>query len=154
MATADGSLEQTIEQDIKTAMLGGDALRLSTLRVLKGALLNVKVATGKRESGLSDDEVLSVLAKAAKQRQESADLYLQGNDQVRADQELAEKAILEAYLPAQLSEAEISELISEVMASTGNDKGAMGQIIGQVKQRAGSTADGALIARLVKERLQ
>jgi uncharacterized protein YqeY len=141
-------------KDLKTALLGGDSLRVSTLRVLKGALLNVKVATGKRATGLSDEEVVAVLAKEAKQRQESADLYLQGADQVRADKELAEKAIIEAYLPARLSEAEIVALIDKVIASTGTDKSAMGQIIGQVKQQAGATAAGALIARLVKERLQ
>src|ERR1700738_2854055 len=100
MITSDGSLslEQRIEQDLKTALLGGDSLRVSTLRILKGVLLNVKVATGKRQSGLSDAEVIPLLAKEAKKRQESADLYLQGHDQDRADTELAEKAIIEAYL--------------------------------------------------------
>jgi uncharacterized protein YqeY len=153
MTAAAGSLEERLEQDLKTALLSGDSLRVNTLRGLKGALLNLKVATGKRESGLTDAEALPVLAKAAKQRQESADLYMQGHDQTRADQELAEKAIIEAYLPAQLSETEIVALVDQVIASTGSDKSAMGQIIGQVKQQAGAMADGALIARLVKERL-
>jgi uncharacterized protein len=148
-------LEQTIEQDLKTALLGGDGVRVTTLRGLKAVLLNVKVATNKRDTGLSDDEVLIQLGKQIKQRQESADMYVQGGDQARADKELAEKAILEAYLPAQLSEAEISKLIDEVIAKTGAvGWSAMGQIIGQVKQRAGATADGAVIARLAREKLQ
>jgi len=148
-------LEQQIERDIKTALLGGDSLRVSTLRGVKAVLLNVKVATGKRETGLSDDEVLAQLAKQSKQRQESADMYVQGGDQARADSELAEKAIIDAYLPAQLSEADISKLIDDAIAKTGaSGQGAMGQVIGQVKQQAGATADGAVIARLAKEKLQ
>jgi uncharacterized protein YqeY len=148
-------LEQKIEQDIKAALLGGDARRVSTLRGLKAVLLNVKVATGKRDSGLSDDEVLVQLGKQAKQRQESADMYVQGGDQGRADAELAEKAIIEAYLPEQLSEAEIAKLVDDAIAKTGaTGPQAMGQVIGQVKQQAGAAADGAVIARLAKEKLQ
>jgi len=148
-------LEDKIEQDLKTALLAGDKQRATTLRGLKAVLLNVKVATGQRESGLADDEVLPQLAKQAKQRQESADMYVQGGDQARADAELAEKAIIEAYLPAQLSDAEISKLIDEVIAATGAaDPQAMGQVIGQVKAKTGAAADGAVIARLVKEKLQ
>jgi uncharacterized protein YqeY len=147
-------LEQKIEQDIKAALLAGDARRVSTLRGLKAVLLNVKVATGKRDSGLSDDEVLAQLGKQAKQRQESADMYVQGGDQARADAELAEKAIIEAYLPAQLSEAEITKLVDDVISKTGAaGPRAMGQVIGQVKQQAGAAADGAVIARLAKEKL-
>ena len=92
-------LEQTIEQDLKTALLGGDGVRVTTLRGLKAVLLNVKVATNKRDTGLGDDEVLAQIGKQIKQRQESAEMYVQGGDQGRADKELAEKAILEAYLP-------------------------------------------------------
>lgn len=149
-----GALEQRIEQDLKTAMLGGDTLRVTTLRSLKATLLNTKVAGGKRETGLTDEEVLPLLAKEAKKRQESADLYIQGHDQVRADAELAEKAIIESYLPAQLSEAELIRIINAVLVETGADKSVMGQVIGQVKARTQGAADGALIARLVKERLQ
>jgi hypothetical protein len=148
-------LEQQIERDIKTALLAGDSLRVSTLRGVKAVLLNVKVATGKRETGLSDDEVLTQLSKQSKQRQESADMYVQGGDQTRADSELAEKAIIDAYLPDQLSEADISKLIDDAITKTGSSgQGAMGQVIGQVKQQAGAAADGAVIARLAKEKLQ
>lgn len=148
-------LEQKIETDLKTALLAGDSRRTSTLRGLKATLLNVKIAAGKRDSGLGDDEVLAQLSKQAKQRQESADMYVQGGDQARADAELAEKAIIEAYLPAQLSEAEIGKLIDEVIAQAGaSGPAAMGQVIGQVKQKTGAAADGAVIARLAKEKLQ
>ncbi|HXR49673.1 MAG TPA: GatB/YqeY domain-containing protein [Verrucomicrobiae bacterium] len=147
-------LEQKLEQDLKTALLAGDAQRVSTLRGLKSVLLNEKVAKGKRESGLTDEEVLPLLSKQAKQRQESADLYVQGGDQVRADKELSEKAIIEEYLPAQLSEAEIAKVVDEVIAETGAQGPAgMGQVIGQVKQRLGASADGAVIAKIAKEKL-
>lgn len=148
-------LEQQIEQDIKTALLSGDKMRATTLRGLKATLLNVKVAEGKRDSGLSDEEVQKVLGKESKKRQESADLYKQGGDNTRAEAELAEKAIIDSYLPAQLGEDEIEKLIDEVIQQIGAEgPGALGQVIGQVKARAGASADGATIARLVKEKLQ
>lgn len=147
-------LEQKLEQDLKTAMLAGDAQRVMTLRNLKSALLNAKVASGKRESGLSDEEVLPILSKEAKKRQESADFYVQGGSQDRADLELAEKAIIEEYLPKQMTEPEIAAVVDEVIATTGaSGPAAMGQVIGQVKSRTGAAADGALIAKIVREKL-
>jgi uncharacterized protein YqeY len=147
-------LEEKLEQDIKSALLARDAQRVSTLKQVKSVLLNAKVASGKRASGLSDEEVLPILAKEAKKRQESADLYRQGGSQDRADAELAEKSIIEAYLPAQLSEEEIVKLIQSVIAETGaSGPQSMGPVIGQVKKLAGPGSDGAMIARLVKEKL-
>jgi uncharacterized protein YqeY len=148
-------LEQQLEQDIKAALLARDQVKATTLRGLKATLLNVKVAEGKRDSGLSDDEVITVLAKEAKKRQESADLYKQGGNQAKAEAELTEKAVIEAYLPAQLSEDEISKLIDEAIAQTGaSGPQGMGQVIGQVKAKTGASADGSVIARLAKEKLQ
>jgi uncharacterized protein YqeY len=147
-------LEQRLEQDLKAALLAGDAQRVSVLRGLKSVLLNEKVATGKRDSGLTDDEVLPILSKEAKKRQESADLYRQGGDETRAAAELAEKKIIEAYLPAQLSEAEVATLVDEAIQQTGaSEQKDMGKVIGAVRAKAGAAADGALIARLTKEKL-
>lgn len=147
-------LEKRLEQDIKSALLAGDADKLSTLRQVKSVILNAKVATGKREAGLSDEEVLPILAKEAKKRQESADLYIQGGSQERADKELLEKSVIESYLPTQLSEDEIITLINNAIADTkASGPQDMGPVIGQVKKIAGPTADGATIARLVKEKL-
>lgn len=147
-------LEERIEQDIKSALLAGDKQKATTLRTVKSALLNVKVATGKRESGLSDDEVIQVLAKEAKKRQESADLYKQGGDEDRAGNELAEKKVIEQYLPAQLSEEEVTKIVDEVIAQTGaSGQQAMGQVIGAVRAKTQGSADGAVIARIVKEKL-
>ena len=147
-------LEQRLEQDIKTALLAGDKQQVLTLRGLKSALLNVKVAEGKRDSGLSDDEVIIIFAKEAKKRQESADLYTQGGSPERAQAELTEKAIIETYLPKQLSEADITAIIDETIQQTGaSGMQAMGQVIGAVRAKTQGAADGAVIARLVKERL-
>lgn len=147
-------LEQRLEQDLKAALLSGDSARLTTLRNLKAALLNLKVAAGKRESGLTDEEALPVFSKEAKKRQESADMYAQAGETARADKELSEKKIIEEYLPAQLTEAELLAMIEAVLQQTGvSDMSAMGQVIGQVKAKAGPSADGALIAQLVKTRL-
>ncbi|HET9098048.1 MAG TPA: GatB/YqeY domain-containing protein [Candidatus Saccharimonadales bacterium] len=148
-------LEDKLEQDIKSALLSKDTERATALRTLKAGLLNIKVATGKRDSGLSDEEVIKAFAKEAKKRQESADLYIQGGNQDMADKELREKALIESYLPAQLSEDEISKIIDEVIAAAGPvDASSMGRIIGQVKSQLGATADGGVIARLTKEKLQ
>ena len=145
-------IETQLEQDIKTAMLAGDKERVLTLRTLKSVLLSAKVAGGTRDDVLPDTEVIALLSKEAKKRQESADLYKQGGNNVKAEAELSEKAIIETYLPAQLSEAEISVIIDEVLAAMG-DKAALGPVIGHVKAKTNGAADGALIAKLVKEKL-
>jgi uncharacterized protein YqeY len=148
------SLEQQIEQDLKAAMLGGDTQRVSVLRGLKSVLLNEKIAKGTRETGLSDDDALSLISKESKKRQDSADLYVQGGAQDKADAELAEKAIIDSYLPAQLSEDEISKLVDQAIAVTGASGPAdMGKVIGAVRAKAGASADGGVIARIAKEKL-
>ncbi|MBP9853088.1 MAG: uncharacterized protein QG629_628 [Patescibacteria group bacterium] len=147
-------LKQKLNDDIKTAMLAKDAARLECLRGLKSVILYAEVAAGKRDEGLSDDEVVALFAKEAKKRQESADLYTQGGSEERATKELAEKAIIEEYLPEQMSEADLVVIVDEVIAVTGaTGVQAMGQVIGAVKSRAGATADGAMIAKIVKEKL-
>jgi len=147
-------LEKRIDQDLKTALLGGDKVTAETLRGLKAALLSVKVEQGKRGTGLSDDEVIAVLSKEAKKRQESADLFKQGGNQEKADAELTEKALIETYLPAQLSDEEITKLVDEAIGSSGaSGPQDMGKVIGAVKAKAGASADGAVVARIAKEKL-
>jgi uncharacterized protein YqeY len=148
-------LEEKLEQDIKSALLSRNSFRTTTLRGLKATLLNIKVAENKRDSGLSDDEVIVAFAKEAKKRQESADLYKQGGSPERADAELKEKSIIEEYLPEAISEDVIKTTIDDVIKELGAvDPSKMGQIIGQVKAKLGATADGGVIAKLVKEKLQ
>jgi uncharacterized protein YqeY len=147
-------LEQKIEQDLKVALLGHDALSVTTLRSLKSAILSFKVNNGKRESGVTDEEVVLLLSKEAKKRQESADLYIQGASMERAETELAEKAIIEKYLPTKLNEDQIAAIVDiEIKKNDSVNKNAMGAIIQAVKTRTNGAADGALIARIVKDKL-
>ncbi len=147
-------IKQQIEDDLKVAMLAGDKTLVQTLRGLKSALLYVEVAEGKRDQGLTDEEAITVLSKEAKKRTESADMYGQGGDGVRQQAELSEKQVIERYLPEQLSESEITSIVAEEQEKLGvSGPQAMGQLIGAVKARTAGSADGATIARLVKERL-
>lgn len=147
-------LKQQIEQDLKAALLAGEKDRATILRGLKSVILYAEVAQGIRDTGLPDEEIIVLLSKEAKKRQESADLYVQGGAADRAAVELAEKAIIETYLPKQLSDEELTLIIDEVIKGlTESGPAAMGQAIGQVKQKTAGQADGSRIARLVKERL-
>lgn len=148
-------IKQQLQDDVKTAMLAGDALRVETLRGLKSVILYAEVADGKRDVGLNDDEILVLFSKEAKKRQESSDFYVQGGSPERSQKELTEKAIIEEYLPTQLTEAEVSKIVDEVIETQGAiGLQAMGSVIGSVKQRVGNSADGSMIAKLVKEKLQ
>lgn len=147
-------LKQLIEQDLKAAMLAGDKVLAMTLRGLKSAILYEEVAKGKREEGITDAEIIAVLSKEAKKRKESADLYSQGGNGERATLELAEKGVIEKYLPAAMSDEQLSELLAQAETELGPVTSQnMGQVIGWVKSRSDGGADGQRIAGLVKERL-
>jgi len=149
------AIRQQLDDDIKAALLAGDSVRVVTLRGLKSAVLYADVAAGKRNvGGVDDEEVLAVLAKEAKKRQESADLYVKGGRHELADRELLEKKIIEDYLPKQLSDDELGKIVDDIIkAQSAEDVSAMGRVINAVKARVGNTADGARIASLVRERI-
>ncbi|OYX39723.1 GatB/YqeY [Candidatus Saccharibacteria bacterium 32-50-10] len=148
------ALKQRISQDTKAAFLGGDRFRGEVLRNLQAAILNEEVALGKREEGLSDAELEKVLAREAKKRVESAELYRSNGRVDLAEPEEQELVILQEYLPEQMSESDIKSLVDEVILSMGEANiQQMGQVIGAVKSKAGNAADGAVIARIVKETL-
>ncbi len=147
-------MQQQIDKDLKEAMLAGDKAKAETLRGIKSALLNEAISAGARDSGLSDEQIQKILVRESKKRQEAADLYKQGGAADRAAKELDEKATIDAYLPEQMSEDELAKIVDEEIAKVdGASMQNMGQIIGAVRGRAGGAADGALIARLVKEKL-
>lgn len=150
-------MEDKIAQDLKTAMLAKDELRVSVLRSLKSAFIYAKVAPGATVDSadhLGEDLVLTILAREAKKRQEGADGFRQAGQADQVDKELAEKAIIDAYLPAKLSKDEVSKLVDQAASQYSElSPKVMGQLISTVKQQAGPSADGALIAQLVKERL-
>lgn len=147
-------MQERIDKDLKEAMLAGDKEKAEALRTVKSVLLNEAISAGVRDSGLDDDAVQKILARESKKRQEAADLYTQGGAGDRAAKELAEKAIIDSYLPEQLGQEEVARLVEEEIAKVPEaSMQNMGQIIGAVRGRAGGSADGALIAKLVKEKL-
>jgi uncharacterized protein len=147
-------LKTQLDQDLKTALMAGDRTLATTLRGLKSVILYAEVAKGSREEGLSDEEIIGLLSKEAKKRQESADLYKQGGNEERAQAELAEKKVIDGYLPQQMSDDELKQLVEEAVTELGvTSMQGMGQVIAAVKQKAGAQADGSRIAVIVKERL-
>lgn len=147
-------MQQQIDKDLKQALLAGDRAKTETLRGLKSALLNEAIAQNARDTGLSDEQIQKILSKESKKRQEAADLYKQGGSPERASTELAEKAIIDAYLPDQMGEEQVSVIVDEEIAKAGSPTmHDMGKIIGAVRDRTAGQADGGLIAKLVKEKL-
>jgi uncharacterized protein len=149
-------LKERIEQDLKSALRAGDVVKLSVLRSLKSAITYAEVAKGvKGGEGLSDDAIVEVLVKEAKKRKESADVYSKVGADDRSQAELNEKGIIENYLPKSISQSELTAVVDDVVKSVGPVTPTnMGQIIGEIKRRAGPTADGSAIAMLVKERVK
>lgn len=148
------NIQDQIEQDIKSALLSGDKVTTEALRNLKSALLNEAISEGVRDSGLSDEKAQSVLAREAKKRAEAAELYNNAGETDRAQKELSEKKLIEKYLPEQLDEAAVAKVVDEEITKVSDASiKDMGRIIGAVRGRLAGQADGALIARLVKERL-
>ena len=144
-------LQERLQSDLKQALLSQDKQRSSVLSLLKSTL---QYAALEKREPLTDQEVAAVLAKEAKKRQESADLYEKGNAPERRDAELAEKAIIEEYLPKQLSDEELQAVVDKVIAEQGPvDQQMMGKIIQAVRTETEGKADGGRIAQLVKAKL-
>ncbi len=148
------SIKEQLDIDIKTAMLGGDKVLVTTLRGLKSAILYAEVAGGSRDTGLADQDIITLFAKEAKKRQESADMYKQGGSEDKAAAELLEKQVIEQYLPKQLSDDELQAIVSKVVDEMGGvAQQTMGQAIGKVRAITGASVDGGRIANAVKERI-
>lgn len=148
------ALKSQIENDVKAALLGGDRFRADVLRGLKAVILNEEVAQNKRDVGLDDAVIEQLIAKEVKKRLDSVQQYTAADRPELAEAEQAEAKVLEAYLPEQLSEEDIKKVVDETVAALGvSGPQAMGQVIGAVKGKVGNTADGATVARLVKEAL-
>lgn len=147
-------LKQRLDEDLKAALLAGDRFKADVLRGLKAVILNEEVAKGVRDTGLEEAVIEQLLAREVKKRAESANLYDQAGRPELSENERAESAVIEAYLPEQLSEADILAAVQAAIAELGvSGPQAMGQVIGAVKGKLGNAADGSVIARLVKEQL-
>jgi len=147
-------LKDKIQDDTKAALLGGDRFVADTLRNLKAAILNEEVAQNKRDEGLGEEEIEKIIAREVKKRNESLAIYEQNNRPELAEVERKEAEIISQYLPEQIDEEKLREIVKAKIAELGvSGPQAMGQVIGAVKQQVGNTADGALVARVVKETL-
>lgn len=147
-------LKDTIQNDTKAALLSGDRFVGDTLRNLKAAILDEEVKQNKRDVGLTDEEIEKIIAREVKKRNESIAVYEANGRPGLAETERKEADILSRYLPEQMSEEELRTIVEAKIMETGaSGSQAMGQVIGAVKQQVGNSADGALIARVVKEKL-
>ncbi|MFZ4522121.1 MAG: GatB/YqeY domain-containing protein [Bacteroidales bacterium] len=148
------SLELKINDEIKTAMLARNAERLEALRAIKAALLLEKAKEGAAGGEMGEDVELKILQKLVKQRRESADIYAQANRQDLATKELFDASIIETFLPQQLSEAEVTEIIRQIVARTGATSiKEMGKVMGAASAELAGKADNKMISVIVKSLL-
>ena len=151
--TEQTGLKATLQQDLTAAMRAKDKVRAGTLRMALTAVTNEEVA-GKEQRELSEDEVLKVITKEAKKRREAAEAYSGAGRTELAEQEEAELAVLEGYLPAQLSDEELAALAQDAVAETGaTDMRAMGQVMKALQPKIAGRAQGGRVAAAVKQAL-
>ncbi len=144
-------LKKKINDDVKAAMKSGDTVRRSTLRLLLSAINNAEIA---KQAALEDADILGIIAKEVKNRQESIDAFKQGNRPDLVEKETAEQAILRAYLPAQLSRDEVMAAAKEVVAAVGAaGPGDKGRVMKELMPKLKGRADGKEINEVVTELL-
>lgn len=142
-----------ISNDIKEAMKARDKVRLETLRNIKKVFLEAKTAPGANDE-LTDDAAMKILQKLAKQGKESAATYVQQSRQDLADDELAQVAVIESYLPKPLTDEEIEAAVKEIIAQTGaTSMKEMGKVMGIASKQLAGKADGGKISQIVKKLL-
>ncbi len=145
------TLKAQISEDMKTAMKAGDKDRLKVVRLIIAAVKQIEID---QRIDLDDAGVLSVLDKMVKQRRDSVSQFQDGGRQDLADIELAEIVVLKTYLPEQLAESELDEIIEQAIQDSGAESiRDMGKVMGQVKAKAAGRADMGAVGAKVKERL-
>jgi uncharacterized protein YqeY len=145
------SLKAQITEDMKSAMKAGEKERLKVVRLMLSAIKQVEVDT---RTELDDAKILGIIEKMVKQRRDSVEQFSKGNREDLAEIERAEIAILDTYLPEQLSDEEIAALVDEVIAATGATSiRDMGKVMGNIKSKAAGRADMGAVGAKVKERL-
>ncbi len=149
------ALKDRLRSDLTTSIKARDELRSSTLRMVLSAITNAEVA-GKQARELSDDDIVGVVSTEAKKRREAAAAFAEAGRAELADKERAEAAVLADYLPEQLDEAEIADLVTSAIAQTGAaDEGmrAMGKVMGVLTPQVRGRADGGAVAAEVRRQL-
>jgi hypothetical protein len=145
------NLRTQIKDDIKTAMKAKDVQKRDALRLLDSALKQIEVDERKE---LTDEDVMAIIAKQIKQRNDAASQYRDAGRDDLLEKELAEIAVFEAYLPAQLSDDELAVALKAIIAETGAESMKdMGKVMGAAKEKIGSQADGKRINECVKSLL-
>jgi uncharacterized protein YqeY len=146
------TLREQILEDIKTAMKNKDADRLAAVRFLQSAIKYREIEL--RPNGITDQDVIGVIRKMVKQRKDSISEFEKAGRADLVDKEKQELTIIETYLPQQMSEAQVSGLVNEVVAALGaKEMKQMGAVIKEVMNRANGQADGKMISDLVKAKL-
>ena len=146
------ALEQQIQKDIMEAMKAHNTVRTNAVRAIKSEILLAK--TSGAGSELTDGDILKLIQKLIKQRKESAEMYSQGGRKDLADNELAEAAEMEGYLPKHLSEAEVEEIVKGIIAEVGATKMSdMGKVMGVATKKLAGQADGKTVSSVVKKLL-
>lgn len=147
------SLQSQIMDAMKTAMKAKDTVSLESLRAIKSAILLAQTETGAREEISKEDEI-KLLQRLVKQRKDSAAIYIEQGRPDLAEPEVAQAAVIEQFLPAQLSEAEVETIVAKTIADT-NAEGMkdMGKVMGLVSAELAGKADGKTISNIVKKLL-
>lgn len=146
-------LIQKIKEDITQAMLSKNSLRLETLRYALSALRNKAIELGKKEEELTDSEVLAVLEKQVKSRNESIEMFKKGNREDLVQKEEAQKEIIETYLPKKLSEEETAKIVKEaILATSAKEVGDLGKVMAFVKAKE-VPVDMSLVGKIAKDLL-
>ena len=146
-------LKKRLHDDLTTSMKARDELRTASLRMALSALTNEEVA-GKQARELSDQEVVAVLRREVKKRTEAAEAFAGGGRAASAERELAEREILVAYLPADMSDADLDALVEAAVVESGaTAPGQMGQVMKLLTPKVAGRADGGRVAAAVRKRL-
>jgi len=145
---------ELIMEDLKAAMKAKDTVALSTLRALKTALTNTAIESGNKDNIVDETTALALVRKQIKQRQDSIEQFLSANRPELAESENAEISVLEKYLPAALSDAEVDAIVDAAIQETGaTSKADMGKVMGIVQAKAAGRADGKTLSQAVMKRL-
>lgn len=146
------TLKVKISSDLKEAMKAGEVKRRDTLRLLDSAIKNTEIEKKKREEGLNDEEVLEVILRAVKQRQDSIKQFEDGGRPELAESEKEELAILIPYLPEQLSKEDVEKIVSETITQTGASSSAdLGKVMGQAMAKMKGRSDGNLVRQIASD---
>lgn len=147
-------LKQKIQEELKQAMLARDVLKTSVIRMLKSAITYYEIQKGGAGYEATDEDVLSVIQKEAKQRRDSIEEFKKANRPELAEKENNELEMLQVYLPQQMGEEEIKTLVKEAIAQTGAKTIAeIGKVMGVLMPKVKGKADGTLVSKLVRENL-